>query len=119
MLDAYGGYESFKENKDKRKIDKNFTYVWDQAAYDPITGMATCHIHFHFADGSKMNKAFTYHWRMWSLPELKDLLTEAGFVNTTVYWEGTDDNNEGDGDFQPAETAANDPAWICYIVAEK
>lgn len=119
MLDAYGGYESFKENKDKRKIDKSFTYVWDQAAYDPITGMATCHIHFHFADGSKMNKAFTYHWRMWSLPELKDLLSEAGFVNTTVYWEGTDDNNEGDGDFQPAETAANDPAWICYIVAEK
>ena len=119
MLDAYGGFESFKAAKDKRKIDKTFTYVWDQAEFDPITGLATCHIHFHFADGSKMNKAFTYHWRMWSLPEIRELLAEAGFVNSTVYWEGTDDNNEGDGNFEPAETAANDPAWICYIVAEK
>jgi len=119
MLDAYGGYESFKESKDKRKINNQFTYVWDQASYDPITGLAVCHIHFYFADGSKMNKAFSYQWRMWSLPEIKDLLVEAGFVSSTVYWEGTDENDEGDGNFDPAETAENDPAWICYIVAEK
>lgn len=120
FMDCFGGYESFKECKDKRKIDDELTYVWDQNRYDPITGEMDCYIHFHFSDGSKMNKAFTYTWRMWTLPEIREMLAEAGFANVTVYWEGTDeDTDEGDGDFQPAEQGTADPAWICYVVAEK
>ena len=95
----------FKEMQEKRPINNGrFTYVWDQHSYDPITGSAVCKIHFHFPDGSKIRDAFTYHWRLWTLPELRELLAEAGFARSTVYWEGTDEETgEGDGDFQPRE----------------
>ncbi len=120
FLDNYGGSESYKTSRERREIDDDMTYVWDQNTYNPITGEMTCFIHFHFSDGSKIKKAFEYHWRMWTLPELRDLLSEAGFSKVTVYWEGVEeDTDEGDGDFQPTLEAEQDPAWICYIGAEK
>jgi len=126
MLDAYGGSDAFKEIREKRPIKKGprgigpFTYVWDQAHYDPITGDTRCHIHFHLRDGSKINRAFTYEWRLWTLPEIKEILAEAGFARSTVYWEGTDaKTNSGNGHFEPAEHGEADLGWICYIVAEK
>ena len=104
----------------ERDIDGDFTYVWDQAKFDPISSHMTCHIHFHFDDGSKMRKAFSYDWRMWTLPEIRELLEEAGFKKSTVYWEGTDEEEEeGNGEFTAAEEGEADPAWIAYIVAEK
>jgi cyclopropane fatty-acyl-phospholipid synthase-like methyltransferase len=118
FLDAFGGYEAYQEMKERTEHDK-FTYVWDQASYDPVTGHCVCHIHFKFKDGSKINKAFTYEWRLWGLPELTEMLTEAGF-KATVYWEGTDeDTDEGNGIFVPATEGEADAGWIAYIVAEK
>jgi len=118
FLDAFGGYEAYQEMRERTEHDK-FTYVWDQASYDPVTGHCVCHIHFKFKDGSKINKAFTYEWRLWSLPELTEMLTEAGF-KATVYWEGTDeDTDEGNGIFVPATEGEADAGWITYIVAEK
>ncbi len=119
FLDHYGGYESMCETTEERDIDGKFTYVWDQHRYDPISGSMTCHIHFHFNDGSKMQKAFSYDWRLWTLPEIREILDEAGFRQSTVYWEGTDEDGEGNGEFTPAEVGEADPAFVCYIVAEK
>ncbi len=120
FLDFYGGSDAFREMREKRDIDGRFTYVWDQARYDPISGRILCHIHFHFPDGSKMRRAFTYDWRMWTLPELREVLAEAGFERSTVYWEGTDDETgEGDGEFVPADVGEADLAWIAYVVAER
>ena len=118
FLDAFGGYEAYQEMKERTEHSK-FTYVWDQASYNPITGHCICHIHFKFKDGSKINKAFTYEWRLWSLPELTEMLTEAGF-KATVYWEGTDeDTDEGNGIFTVTSTGEADAGWIAYIAAEK
>lgn len=122
FMDAYGGYEAYKECREKRKIDKNFTYIWEQAKYSPITGIMDCFIHFHFSDGSKMNRAFSYTWRLWTIPEIREMLAEAGFARSTVYWEGEDedeDSDEGNGIFEPDEEGTADPSWVCYIVAEK
>jgi SAM-dependent methyltransferase len=118
FLDAFGGYESMEEMKEKTKYE-NFTYVWDQARYSPVTGEMECHIHFKFPDKSKLKRAFSYTWRLWTLPEIKELLLEAGFKNPTVYWEGTDKDGEGDGVFTPDERGEADAGWIAYIVAEK
>jgi SAM-dependent methyltransferase len=118
FLDAFGGHEAFEEMKEKTKYD-DFTYVWDQARYYPITGELLCHIHFKFPDGSKLKRAFTYDWRLWTLPELRELLGEAGFRNVTVYWEGTDEDGEGDGEFTPDEHGEADAGWIVYITAER
>lgn len=118
-IDAYGGPESMERRQDRRPCE-GFTYVWDQHRYDPITHDATCHIHFEFKDGSRIERAWTYHWRLWTVAELRELLAEAGFSSTTVYWEGTElATNEPNGVFRPREHADEDPAWIAYIVAAK
>lgn len=120
FLDAFGGYDSFRTLREPRKINRNVTYVWHQASYNPINGDAVCHIHFRFRDGSAMRKAFTYEWRVWTLPEIREILAEAGFRTSTVYWEGWDKKTwEGNGDFKPAEVGDPDAGWIAYIVAEK
>ena len=119
FMDIFGGYEAYQELEEKTK-HKGFTYVWEQASYNPITGHMVCHIHFNFRDGSKMKKAFTYEWRLYSLPELQEILTEAGFSKVTVYWQGWDDEeDEPDGNFLPATEGEADPGWICMVSAEK
>lgn len=118
FLDAFGGPEAIEVQKEKTRFD-NFTYVWDQAEFHPVTNEIKCHIHFKFPDGSKIRKAFTYDWRMWSLPEISELLLEAGFASARVYWEGEDKHGEGNGEFTETRTGTPDLAWICYIVAEK
>jgi len=115
--DAYGGYEAFQELKEKTKND-GFTYIWDQHKYDPITGSAVNYIHFKFKDGSKIKRAFTYEWRVWTLPEILEMLTEAGF-KPTVYWEQADEDGEGNGEFLPQTEGEADAGWIAYIVSQK
>ena len=57
---------------------------------------------------------------MWTLPEIRELLAEAGFAKVTVYWQGWDaSGEEADGEFYPATEAEPDAGWICYIVAER
>jgi len=99
--------------------DDKFTYVWDQKRYSPITGEMECHIHFKFPDGSKLKRAFSYTWRLWTLPEILEMLAETGFKNPTVYWEGTDEDGDGDGVFTPDAHGEADAGWIAYLVAEK
>ena len=119
FLDAYGGYDAPKVLQEERECD-GFTYIWDQESFNPIDSFMNCHIHFEFPDKSRMDNAFSYHWRLWTLPEIRELLLIAGFSEVTVYWEGTDqESGEGDGVYQPAEVGDADPGWVCYIVAEK
>lgn len=118
FLDMYGGPEAQEETKEKTKY-KNFTYVWHQAVFQPVTHLARCHIHFKFPDGSKIKKAFSYEWRLWTAPEIRELLLEAGFSCATVYWEGEDEDGEGNGEFTPDGEGVADLAWIAYVVAEK
>jgi SAM-dependent methyltransferase len=118
FLDMYGGPEAQEETKEKTK-HKNFTYIWHQAKFHPVTHFVRCHIHFKFPDGSRIKKAFTYEWRLWTAPELRELLLEAGFTRATVYWEGEDEDGEGNGEFTPDDKGVADLAWIAYVVAEK
>ncbi len=119
MLDAFGGYEAYRDEYSEKRDCGKFTYVWHQETYDPITGDMDTRIEFRFPDGSKIKNAFEYHWRLWSLPELRELLEEAGFRKVTVYWQGWDEDGEEDGDFKPAEHGEADAGWITYIVAER
>ena len=118
FMDMFGGPEAYEETKEKTKYD-DFTYIWHQAKFRPVTNHMRCHIHFKFPDGSRIKKAFTYEWRLYSAPELRDMLLEAGFQKVTVYWEGEDEDGEGNGEFTPDDRGEADLAWIAYIVAEK
>ncbi len=121
FLDAFGGYEAYQELEEETEDDEEgFSYVWDQHSYNPINGDITCYIHFRFYDGSKMEKAFEYNWRLWSMPEIRELLAEAGFKKTTVYMQGWDEEADEETDeFYPMEKCDADPGWVAYVTAEK
>lgn len=123
FLDAYGGYEAPMVLTEPREcVDdegNDFTYIWEQAEFNPIDSCMTCHIHFEFPDKPRIEKAFSYHWRLWTLPEIREILYEAGFSQVDIYWEGTDvEKNEGNGIYTPSETGDADPGWVCYLVAQ-
>ena len=122
FLDAYGGYDAYRVITEERSITHphlgRFTYVWEQAAYDPISGRLLCHIHFDLPDGSRLERAFSYDWRLWSLPEIRELLMEAGFSRVMVYWQGWDADGNPDGVFVPVESGEPDAGWIAYLSAE-
>ena len=118
FLDAYGGYDAPKVLEEERECD-GFTYIWDQVEFNPIDSRMHCRIHFQFPDGSRIDNAFDYYWRLWTLPEIREVLEEAGFSQVDVYWEGVDeDTGEGNGIYEPAETGDADAGWVCYIVAQ-
>jgi hypothetical protein len=119
VLDAYGGWESMQPKEEKRRVKGGFTYVWDQNKFDPITHEVVNYIHFEFKDGSKMKKAFEYHWRFWTLPELTELLREAGFSKVDVYWDRNLDTNKDEEDFHASDKANNHPGWLAYLVASR
>ncbi len=116
VLDMMGGSEVMLEDHSDTSKKKGFTYIWEQARFDPITHDCLFHIHFRFRDGSRIRKAFTYQWRLWSLPEVQELLLEAGFSAADVYWEGVDQDGEGDGVFRKRKHGTADPSWIAYVV---
>lgn len=119
FLDSFGGYEAYEELEEETELD-DFTYIWDQAEYNPMNGHMKTHIHFEFPDGSQMREAFTYEWRLWSLPEITELLTEAGFKNIKVYEQGWDEEEEEETEeFFEVEKLDADAGWVIYITAEK
>ena len=118
LLDAYGGSDSFLEMDEERDLD-GFTYVWDQHYVNPITGDIVNYIHFEFPDGSKIMRAFTYDWRFWTIPEIKDVLLDAGFSRVEIYWEGSDEDGDGNGEWKIDTRGEPCAGWVAYIVAVK
>jgi len=119
VLDMMGGSEMHEdENEEIREIE-DFQYHWDHVSFDPITHDCKFNIHFSFSDKSKIENAFSYDWRLWTIPEVKELLLEAGFSDVHVYWEGADDDGEGNGEYTREHSAPADPAWVAYVVGQR
>jgi len=97
----------------------DFDYIWEQAAYNPINHHTTCHIHFKVPGYGQINKAFTYDWRLWTLPELQEILLESGFAKAEVYLHDFDDEGESDETFRLRKTYENVQGWIAYVVGIK
>ena len=117
ILDLYGGPESLIPQEEET-VYKRFSYVWDQSSFNPITHEVVNHIHFKFPKGGGvMREAFTYEWRLWTIPELREILEEAGFHGVTVYWEGSDEDGDGNGEFEPATEGDGSESFIVYITA--
>lgn len=118
VADAFGGPEAMEVLTERRRR-KGFTYVWDQAAFDPISHDMQAHIHFEFPDGSRMRRAYSYDWRLWSLPEIRDAIAEAGFSSLRILWETVDKNGRGTGVFREAQRAEPCESWVCCLVAQR
>jgi len=125
MLDVFGGTEAITSTREKRKIDgEAFKFIWEQEKYNPITSEILCHINFKFKDGSRIKHAFTYDWRLWTIAELSELLTEAGFSKIHVYWEEYVDDEEDEdymvtsGKYIEVTEVENQESWVSYVFAE-
>ena len=129
VLDLFGGTDSFGTLEEDRYISGDrgpdgrtippFTYEWEHARFNPITNELLCHIHFKFKDGTRMRNAFTYDWRLWTIPELRELLEEAGFSASLVYTHGWDEDEESDGIYRKKTSFKNEESWLAYIVGVK
>jgi len=123
VMDMMGGGECYEEDLvDKRTIKKGkkgFKYHWKQVSFNPITADAEFSISFKFPDGSKLKNAFEYDWRFWTIPEVREMLQEAGFRESRVYWEIEDVDDDQDSQWERADDASSDPSWISYIVGVK
>ncbi len=68
-------------------------YSWEQRTADPLTARVVNAMHFDVTPGGKSKSAkhqvfldaFVYDWRLWTIPELREAMHEAGFKHTAVY----------------------------------
>lgn len=105
VCDVYGGSDAFYTGViEERKVGPNgekIVYEWEQRHADALTGRVVNAMHFKVsprgAKGGRESKrgktspsvvlrdAFMYHWRLWSVPELREAMSDAGFSRTEVY----------------------------------
>lgn len=127
VLDFYGGSGSYKDVLETRGISgrktsdgktvPDFAYEWEQTRFNAVTHEVTCYIHFELSLKNRIEKAFRYDWRLWTLPELQELLIEAGFSSVGVYTHGWDRDGESDDRFIKQTHFENEESWLAYLVA--
>lgn len=106
-LDVFGGAGTHRRSVERTAL-RGFVFYWEQYGRDPVTHEARYAIHFKPRGRVKFKDVFTYDWRLWTIPEIRDLLKESGFSRSHVYWEGRRGERGGAGD-----------VWIALILAEK
>lgn len=129
--DLYGGADAFRPLTMSRNFrgpgGQRVGYTWEQEQADPATGLVRNALHFQVtpARGSagkakSLRRAFTYHWRLWSIPEFIDAARDAGFARVDVY-----DQDAGalDGDgrlhIRPVLGHDLDDNYVVYVVARR
>ncbi|HMN40079.1 MAG TPA: class I SAM-dependent methyltransferase [Phycisphaerales bacterium] len=93
VCDTYTGPGVFKEGAVTRvhpgRGHETVRYTWEQRDADALMAMVTNVLHFQVeVDGevvARYPEAFVYRWRLWSIPELREAMREAGFGATNVY----------------------------------
>jgi hypothetical protein len=123
VMDMMGGGDCFLEGHvDKRTIKKGkkgFKYLWEQKSFNPVNHDAQFTISFEFKDGSKLKNAFVYDWRFWSIPEVREMLSEAGFAESQCYFEVESEDGEDTDQWERMESSESHAVWLAYIVAVK
>lgn len=93
VCDTYGGESAFLTGAVHRLHPgpgaTTIRYTWEQRAADPLTGRVLDVLSFRVERAGtivqELPDAFVYDWRLWSVPELRDAMIEAGFTTTEVY----------------------------------
>ncbi len=90
-------------------------YTWETHPFDPVTKIADYSIHFRLPGGRGMNDVFTYHWRLWEIREVREILLEAGFQETAVLWPKDETMTE----YTTVESGEACEVWLAYVVGIK
>ncbi|XP_074556025.1 uncharacterized protein LOC141811855 isoform X2 [Curcuma longa] len=125
VMDLYGGVSSECKLRLQRRFS-NFTYVWEQEEFDILNRKTRISLHFHLGKQHAIRHAFSYDWRLWSIPEIKDCLEEAGFRSIHVWIrempDTLDDHNKQefnagrDVKYEELSSFQQQDAWNAYIV---
>ena len=134
VCNVFGGAGTMRANVDERKVEpaaRNpreqtpppFGYRWEQSQLDAVTGRVECCIHFDVEPTQSspvvtVERAFSYDWRLWTLPELTEVVRSAGFSDVQI-WRHTYDPSKGrDGVFLgPVTSIKNEETWVAYVIA--
>ncbi|HTL13013.1 MAG TPA: class I SAM-dependent methyltransferase [Bdellovibrionota bacterium] len=120
VLEVGGGpgmTQKITETRRLRLADgTRFTYYWDQKSFDPVSHLGRFAIHFKTADGEMHRDVFAYRWRLWSIPELRAALKQAGFASSHIYWEERTEDNKLTGEYVLSSRGENDHSWVSYVV---
>lgn len=130
VIDTWGGSSSLEVVEEHKQVEAGkdisgrphpaFRYTWDQASFNFVDNNIVCHIHFKVKGQKKIKKAFTYDWRLYTLPELRDVMEDAGFTGMQGYFENwSDEEEESDGILRPRKRYEDMAAWVAYLVAYK
>ena len=126
-LDAFGGTHAPQALTETRRVPPSrgprgervpaFRYVWEQQDFNPVDHRLRCHIHLELRDGRTLSRAFSYDWRMWTLPEIRELLAEAGFRESLVYVQDWDDRaHQPLGSYSRRSRFENQLSWLAYVI---
>ncbi|KAE9616741.1 hypothetical protein Lal_00035108 [Lupinus albus] len=126
VMDLYGGSSSENKLRLQRRFP-NFTYVWEQDEFDIIQRKTRISLHFHLKkQHRKLRHAFSYSWRLWTLPEIRDCLEEAGFRSVHFWIREMPDSTElartegfgagKDIKYEEATSFEQHDSWNAYIV---
>lgn len=130
VLNAFGGTEAMDTLIERQRVPASraitgeevpgFTYVWEHESFNPVDHEIRCAIHFERGGRRFMTRAFTYHWRLWTLPEIREVLTEAGFRRADVYVEDWDERRNRPGDvYRRRVRFSNQTGWLAYVVGSR
>lgn len=134
VLNLFGGGAAMRARVDRSPVCPDaleesdtllapFEYAWEQRAWDAVTQVLDCRIHFRLGApddpaARELRDAFQYRFRLWGLAEMREALREAGFADVQV-WRHTFDPARGeDGLFLGAVESFDEPErWTAYVVA--
>ena len=132
VIDAYGGPGAMLTGTQTRevpaydptgRVDEQLAgmmYHWEQRSFDPVTHRTECRIHFDLADGTRVDSAFIYRWRLWTIPELVELMQEAGFSRAEAWCDAYDPHSDtSDGAYRPIKKMPARRDWIAYVIGVK
>ncbi len=128
VCDLYGGSDALIRSTTRKTVrvdgKSSVRYSWVQEGGNAVSGRVSNRIHFRVLQGPRvidMRDAFTYDWRLWSIPELRDAMREAGFATTEVHDRmGGARDGEGRLHVRPLmEGEPLDDPWVVYVVARK
>lgn len=125
VVNAFGGSDTMRPLVERRRIAGKhapdglpipaFHYVWEQVSFNPVDHAFRCAIHFEFARGRPLRHAFRYDWRFWTLPEIREVLAEAGFAESRVYVELWDDERRPDPPSAKRSAFEQQETWLALV----
>ena len=124
VLDIYGGENAWTPGRTSThaRLDdgRRVGYTWRQVDADARTGMVRNAIDFRVG-AARLEKAFEYYWRLWSIAELRDALIDAGLGAVEVH-DRLGVAQRGDGGLVVRAMDRDDRLegdWVAYVVARR